>query len=93
MRNSQPVPFCLTAKVIPDCGSFTIGVSVHWEAEYAEWTFTGIVAWYAVIVVVAACAVPMERIEANTKSARSVQAERMLSFGFVCNLALFGGAL
>jgi hypothetical protein len=43
MRKSHPVPFCLTAKVIPEAGSFIDAVSVHWEAEYGLLMFTAIV--------------------------------------------------
>jgi len=92
MRKSHPVPFCLTAKVIPEVASFSVAVSVHWADEYAPFTLTGIEDLYAVTVVVAAWAVPIESPEANTKSTRIVEAERTLSFDFVSNFALVDGA-
>jgi len=51
MRKSHPVPFCLTAKVMPESRSFMVAVSVHCEAEYGLLTLTAIVDLYAVIVV------------------------------------------
>lgn len=84
--------FCLTAKVIPEVGSFSVAVSVHWEDEYAPFMLTAIVDLYAVIVLGAAWAVPIEIAEANTKSTRTVEAERTLSFDFVSNLGLPDGS-
>ncbi len=78
--------------MIPDVGSFSVAVSVHWEDEYAPFTLTGIEDLYAVTALVAAWADPIESPEANTKSTRIVEAERTLSFDFVSNFALADGA-
>jgi len=53
IRKSHPVPFCLTAKVIPEVGSLRVAVSVHWDAEYVPVTLTEMVALYAVTGVTA----------------------------------------
>jgi len=43
IRKSHPVPFCLTAKLIPETDSLMVGVSVQSEAVYAAFTLTAIV--------------------------------------------------
>jgi len=88
MRKSHPVVFCLTAKVIPEVGSFSVAVSVHWEGEYAPFTLTGIVDLYAVTVVGAARAVPIEIAEASASSTRRMETVTMLTLDFVLDLAI-----
>jgi hypothetical protein len=85
IRKSHPVPFCLAAKVIPELGSFMVAVSDHWEAEYALLTLTGIVDWYAVIVVGAACTVLIENDEASTAKTRRTESAVTLTLDLLVN--------
>jgi hypothetical protein len=77
----------LTAKVIPDDGSFSVAVSVHWEGEYAPFTLTAIVDLYAVTAVGAPFAVPIENAEARINTTNKV-ASKPGNFDLVTNFAL-----
>ena len=92
MRNSQPELFCFTANEIPEVESFTMGVSDHEEAEYGPPMLTGIVALYAVIVVVAACAVPTENVEARITT-RISETNTPANLWLETNIVHFGSTL